>query len=160
MEPFITSGTLSQWTWALWGYWGKGARCPLEGQFLWFWRFLKKKNPRTKMDSSWHRGSICCVPSSINHGEKEKFQGEPAPLPTYRCPSVWLTRRRAIIQASHPWLSKDNKIFVEWKKNQDCKIKPHNCHQLRLWGTCCPPEQTGQQPLITTSPRTSHTLHQ
>lgn len=147
MEPFITSGTLSQWTWALWGYWGRGARCPLEGQFLWFWRFKKKKIPGLRWTALGTEGVYA-------------VHREPAPLPTYRWPSVWLTRRRAIIQASHPWLSKDNKIFVEWKKNQDCKIKPHNCHQLRLWGTCCPPEQTGQQPLITTSPWTSHTLHQ
>lgn len=81
MEPFITSGTLSQWTWALWGYRGRGARCPLEGQFLWFWRF-KKKNPRTKMDSSWHRGSICCAPSSINQRKRSFKENQHRCQPT------------------------------------------------------------------------------
>lgn len=74
MEPFITSGTLSQWTWALWGYRGRGARCPLEGQFLWFWRFEKKKIPGLRWTALGTEGVYAVHRAALTTVRKRSFK--------------------------------------------------------------------------------------
>lgn len=99
-SPFITSGSLSQWTWALWRY-GVG-----EPGVPWRDNSSSSRGFKKIPELRWTALGIEGV--YAGHGAaltavREKFQGEPELLPTYRCPSKWLKRRRAIIQASHPF---------------------------------------------------------